>query len=321
LQTAVDGESVFEETHSATTNAFGLINLDIGWGSVSKGEFSEISWGTDKYFLMLEMDPSGGSNFQMMGVAQLLSVPYALFAGNGVQFDPDLECNESTEGTIRYNFDTKVFEFCDGSSWIELGSGTGPFNCGEPLVDIRDGQVYATVKIGTQCWMAENLNYGVYVESVFTNDVHSDVSNNGIVEKYAQENDTSYLAVYGGLYDWNELMNYTTGESGQGICPDGWHVPSHAELVELVDAVGGFLGAGKALKMGGSSGFNFPMGGNRLGKGNFSGVDSGSIWNTTISGSHPDTRAWNIYFIQNADNASQATDLMVVGKSCRCVKN
>ena len=70
----------YEETHSVTTNAFGLFNLVIGQGTqTSIGTFSSISWGTSAYYLKVEVD--AGAGFNNMGTTQLMSVPYALFAG------------------------------------------------------------------------------------------------------------------------------------------------------------------------------------------------------------------------------------------------
>lgn len=196
------------------------------------------------------------------------------------------------------------------------------YTCGEDLVDERDNQSYETIKIGDQCWMAENLNYGTFTTSTFTNEGHTDMSNDGTTEKYAYDNEESNNTLYGGLYEWNEVMNYKTAESGQGICPEGWHIPSYDEYLALVETAGGWEKAGKALKIGGSTGFNFLLGGNRREKGNFTGgFTTGSLWTSTVSSSHPDSRAFNIYFIDGADNAAHATDLMTVGKSCRCLKD
>ncbi|MCX6270186.1 MAG: hypothetical protein NTU44_03030, partial [Bacteroidetes bacterium] len=101
------------------------------------------------------------------------------------------------------------------------------------------GQTYNTVQIGTQCWMKENLNIGTMVTSVNTGYDHSDVSNNGIIEKYCYNNDPANCDIYGGLYDWNEMMQYTTIPGTQGICPTGWHIPTDAEwctLTTVLDA-------------------------------------------------------------------------------------
>jgi len=324
LKTSVSGDAVYSEVHSVFTNGLGLINLKIGRGNDKKGTIKGINWGTDKYFLQVEMDKDAGNNFSLIGSSQLLSVPYSLFAGNGVQYNMDIECDESTEGTIRYNSENKIMEYCNGTEWTVFGSSINDPTCGENFIDPRDGKVYPTVKIGNQCWMAKNLNYGQYKESVFHNDAegHSDVSNNGIVEKYAYENDTANLTVYGGLYDWNEMMNYSSVEGSQGICPDGWHIPTKDEFDALVEAVGGRNIAGKQLKYGGSSGFNFEMGGSRTLKGGFSttAVDGG-IWVSTTNPTDS-KRAYHFYFTADKDNiASHFAHFKVRGHSVRCLKN
>ena len=95
------------------------------------------------------------------------------------------------------------------------------FQCGDTLIDYRDGQQYPTILIGSQCWLAKNLNVGIKI-----NNGSLSPSNNGIIEKYCYNNDTNYCNTYGGLYEWNEMMQYSLIESSQGICPCGWHIPS-----------------------------------------------------------------------------------------------
>jgi hypothetical protein len=72
--------AVYSETHTKSTNSFGLIDLEIGNGTIVTGSISDIDWSSNIYFIKIEMDPLGGSAFQMMGTSQLLSVPYALHA-------------------------------------------------------------------------------------------------------------------------------------------------------------------------------------------------------------------------------------------------
>jgi hypothetical protein len=80
------GTIVYQETHAVTTNAFGLINLEIGNGTVVSGTFSAIAWGTGSKWMQIEAD--FGSGYVAMGTSQLLSVPYALNAGNNVAGPP-----------------------------------------------------------------------------------------------------------------------------------------------------------------------------------------------------------------------------------------
>lgn len=77
------GAVVYKETHSTTTNQFGLFYINIGTGSVVAGTFSSIPWGKSDYYQETEMDPTGGASYTSMGISQFLSVPYALYAKNG----------------------------------------------------------------------------------------------------------------------------------------------------------------------------------------------------------------------------------------------
>jgi len=91
-----------------------------------------------------------------------------------------------------------------------------------PVVDYG-GQVYNTVQIFNQCWFKENLNIGTMIPGI------DDMQNNSTIEKYCYDDDEANCETYGGLYQWSEMMQYTTQQGTQGICPDGWHIPSDAE--------------------------------------------------------------------------------------------
>jgi len=82
LQGSASGTAVYVEIHNSTTNDFGLVNLEIGNGTVVSGDFSAIDWGNNSHYIKIEMDPAGGTLYQPMGTSQLLSVPYALQSGN-----------------------------------------------------------------------------------------------------------------------------------------------------------------------------------------------------------------------------------------------
>jgi hypothetical protein len=80
IEGTVTGDIVYSEKHTATTNEFGLVNLEIGRGTSPSGTFEGINWGVDQHFLKVEMDPNGGSDYLLLGSSELLSVPYALYA-------------------------------------------------------------------------------------------------------------------------------------------------------------------------------------------------------------------------------------------------
>ena len=80
LSGTITGTLVYSETHAKTTDAGGLISLQIGGGTVSSGVFGNINWGSTSHYIKLEADFSGGSNYVVLGTQELMSVPYALYA-------------------------------------------------------------------------------------------------------------------------------------------------------------------------------------------------------------------------------------------------
>ncbi len=87
------GTIVFQESHAATTNSFGLFTLTIGGGTVSIGNISLIDWAAGSKFIEVQADLTGGNNYQSLGATELLSVPYALYAnatGNTNGLNPGL---------------------------------------------------------------------------------------------------------------------------------------------------------------------------------------------------------------------------------------
>jgi hypothetical protein len=89
LQGSVSGSAVYEETHSATSNANGLVSVEIGAGSVVSGDISTIDWSAGPYFLKTETDPLGGTTYTITGTTQLMSVPYALHAESATNISND----------------------------------------------------------------------------------------------------------------------------------------------------------------------------------------------------------------------------------------
>jgi len=139
-----------------------------------------------------------------------------------------------------------MFVGCGGDD-DDNGGGGGGGGGGTPTVtkgtfaDSRDSKSYNSVRIGTQTWMAENLNYNAEGSVCY-------------------ENSADSCAKYGRLYNWSTAMNGTSSSSlspsgVQGVCPAGWHLPSDAEWTTLTDYVGGVSTAGTKLKS--TSGWNY----------------------------------------------------------------
>ena len=126
---------------------------------------------------------------------------------------------------------------------------SAPFTCGNNLTDIRDAKTYPTVQIGTQCWMAANLNYG---NQISPSQVQFD---NCIAEKYCYNDNPLNCTNNGGLYQWDEMMKYDDTPAGQGLCPPGWHVPTETDWTTLFNFYLGNALAGKPLQDSNITGF------------------------------------------------------------------
>lgn len=141
-------------------------------------------------------------------------------------------------GMLIFNTTDNEFQVFMNNKWYPFSLGT-PENakvCPEQLNDSRDGQTYDVVALGAQCWMAEDLKY--------------DQDSYGIDSCY--NNNPANCTEYGRLYSWAAVMqsesSSTSNPSGvQGICPDGWHLPSRAEWLQLTTYIGG-AGEGGELK-------------------------------------------------------------------------
>jgi uncharacterized protein (TIGR02145 family) len=171
--------------------------------------------------------PYGGS-YSGPGVDQATGIFTPTFAGSGLK-------------TISYSY-TNVLLCSDFKSRTILVQPTPAFVCGSALKDIRDNKIYPTVLIGSQCWMASNLNYGTTVQS---SRVQSD---NCISEKHCYYDLAGNCNNYGGLYQWDEMMKYEDTPAAQGLCPPGWHVPTDTEWTILMNNYQGNALAGKPLQ-------------------------------------------------------------------------
>jgi uncharacterized protein (TIGR02145 family) len=123
------------------------------------------------------------------------------------------------------------------------------FICGASKVSYG-GKDYNTVLIGNQCWLKENLDIGTMING----NQNPDPTPGGTIEKYCYNNNPNNCNTYGGLYSWEEAMQYVTIEGAQGICPDGWHIPKLDDFNELNTAVGGDGNSIKAVGQGSGSG-------------------------------------------------------------------
>ncbi len=126
--------SVYQETHTTTTNQFGLVNLTIGFGTPVQGSFSAIDWANGPYSAQIEADINGGSAYVLFGSQQLMSVPYALYAessgqpgtpgatgptgADGVQGPQGATGPTGPQGLLSQGSVAGLVPFWNGTSWV-----------------------------------------------------------------------------------------------------------------------------------------------------------------------------------------------------------
>jgi uncharacterized protein (TIGR02145 family) len=307
LSGIADGDIVYQETHSPTTNDFGLVVLEIGKGTVVSGVFEDIALGTTEHFLKVEMDATGGSSYAELGVSQLLSVPYAITSNfavvanylnsetgliteaqiidlthftNDDEIDPIFDSSvasgitetDTTNWNNKSEFSGSYDDLTDKptviSDFVMDANSQSIINLATPenaqdaatkayvdLLEARiaaleltqmqpldyNGNSYKVAKIGDQVWMAENLKATHYADGTALVDatgVFEPWENTTTKYYYWYNDDIANKNIYGALYNWAAIMNGAgssdASPSGvQGICPNGWHLPSDAEWKTL----------------------------------------------------------------------------------------
>ncbi len=245
---------------------------------------------------------------------QLLFVGYASLGESGI--------NDSPSNNKDY-----IFQFATNIPCI-----------GTPTVDYG-GQTYNTIQINSQCWFKENLNVGVMIPAAQTQ------TNNNIIEKYCPIDDEYYCNNFaGGLYQWSEMMNYALEPQGQGICPDGWHIPTDTDWKVLEGSVDSNYGignpewdnfdwrgsdAGGNLKQTGTTtwmppntgatdafGFSALPGGYIVQNEFWGGEWKGYFWSSHTSGHYFRNMDWNQVMIKRGNGVGGGLAISV-----RCLKN
>ena len=237
-----------------------------------------------------------------------------------------VNCSALLEGETGWSWD--VPKECRFNPDIDYGT----------MTDSRDGKVYRTVKIGDQVWMAENLNY-------------YDAADLNVKEKSwcfgkSDNGDSTTCDVSGRLYTWAAAMDsvgaWSTNGKGcgdgktctltatvQGVCPEGWHLPSFSEWYTLFTAVGGSSTVGTVLKSTGgwyndgngtdAFGFSALPAGNRRNNGYYN--DEGNYAYFWSSKEYDSSNAYRMYLYYNHDNAYLSYCSKDYGFSVRCVKD
>jgi len=184
--------------------------------------------------------------------------------------------------------------------------------------------------VGTQVWAKANLNVGTMVPGTLGQPNTTNQTNDAAIEKYCYLNDPANCTTYGGLYQWDEAMQYVTTNGAQGICPADSHIPTDNDwkilemqlgmTQEQADISWDYRGTdqGTQLKPGGSSGLNLPLAGNRGTDGSFSSLSSlAYLWSSSESGGN----AWGRHLNSGYATVARYTYGKANGFSVRCLGN
>lgn len=194
----------------------------------------------------------------------------------------------------------------------------------------QEGNKYATIRIGNQEWMAENLKTTKYcngdpIPNVMNNTLWQNLVNGAWVH---YNNDSQYDTTYGKLYNW-----FTVNDS-RNVCPCGWHVPTIAEWNLLIDYLGYSEDAGRKMKSAmandtispdyqdanNESGFSGLMGGYRFSNGNFYWIAfDGYWWSSSVH--HVSNLPWSLWLYVESSIAGLITNHKQMGCSIRCLKD
>lgn len=237
LQGSVNGNVIFEETHSVSTNASGLISIEIGSGINLSGSIASINWANGPYFLKTETDPAGGSSYSISGTTPLISVPYAFLSGNGIT-------KVSTAGDSLFLGNGNHLIIPGISAANAPPAFNGDHTCGADSMhnlnlsygsmNDQDGNLYKTIVIGTQEWMAENLRASHYRNGSIIPGLNINTDwQNDFNGAFAWPNGDSIANAcpHGKLYNWYAASNPA------GICPTGWHLPTDIEWSQLISQI------------------------------------------------------------------------------------
>jgi hypothetical protein len=159
LQGSSLGTTKYAETHTITTNANGLISLEIGKGTVVQGSLSTIDWGSGPYFVKTETDPNGGSNYTISGTSELLSVPFALHAKAA-------ETYTETDPLFSSSLASGITA-ADTANWNSSGSGGGGPETDPIFLQSPAGGITTT----------DIINWNVFLQSPASGITTADINN------------------------------------------------------------------------------------------------------------------------------------------------
>jgi uncharacterized protein (TIGR02145 family) len=328
---------VWQELQTVSTSALGLFTVQLG----SSVALTNVNWANGSKFMQVELDL--GSGFVDIGTQQLLSVPYALYGGEAGNGFAEVSSAGDTLYLTNGNY-IIVPGISNGNNYIGESTTTGTtlHSCGAlnvhnpnlvyGSVTDQEGNVYKTIVIGSQEWMAENLNTGTYNNGdIITANLNAVDWANATEGSWSYNSEVeSLFCPYGKLYNWQACVD------ARQLCPTGWHVPSNDEWTILRNYLGGGIAGGKMKTIGtietssglwlspnpdatNFSGFSGVPGGSRGSQGGFDSVGNYGAWwsSTEFDGNDAWFRALNYNNYNFDENYSNKN----TGYSVRCLRD
>ena len=274
ITNSADGPAVYSETHTVQTDLNGLVSLTIGNGTDASGSMSDVTWNTAFITTTYTIpgDPTPSVNTMPVN-----AVPYALYAekagnsstGSAHVSDGNVTISMPISDFVSNLSDDEKAELLaalgctsgggdePGGGGNEPGGGDEPgggnepttFTCGTSTVTDIDNNTYHTVQIGNQCWLKENMRATHYSPNLANAPTLYETTTGAADDIYAlysapgstgtSNSDPSLVSTYGLLYNGFAAFGGWVFQGGvQGICPDGWHIPTTNELQTMLTAAG-----------------------------------------------------------------------------------
>ncbi len=340
LQGSASGTAVYVETQTPTSNANGLVGLEIGTGTTSD-DFSSIDWANGPYFIKTETDPAGGTSYTIKGTSQLLSVPYALHAKTAETVTGGIT---ETDPSVPTGTQTGEMQYWNGSEWITVDAG----NEGQMLSFVGGVPTWTTVvgvtTVGStdvyspttgEVWMDRNLGASQVATSNTDTDAYGDLyqwgraadghelrasSTTSTNATTAVPNDGNpwdglFITEGSSPYDWLTPQddNLWQGVSGtNNPCPSGYRLPTEAEWEAERTSWSSNNAAGAF-----ASPLKLPVAG-------FRSYSNGSLLNVGSFGLYSSSTAdgtYSRYLRFYSSDAYMSSSLRANGLSVRCLKD
>ncbi len=320
-----DGASVYVETQTPTTNANGLVSIEIGAGNVVSGNFAAIDWADGPYFIKTAIDIAGGTSYNIVSVQQLLSVPYALHAETARNM-----VQGTTPGEILY---------WNGTDWVDIPPGQNgsvlTLVDGVPTWELSSSNpdpsiIYVYNATTGKYWMDRNLGASQVATSSTDAASYGDLyqwgrGTDGHEKRTSGTTSTlsgsdspghgNFITPSSSPYDWRSPQNDNLWQGVNGInnpCPSGYRLPTESEWDAERQSWGSNNSAGAF-----ASPLKLPVAGYRSSSnGSLNDVGSGGYyWSSTVSG----TNARSLDF--GSSSANMYSIIRALGYSVRCFKD